>query len=109
MRGTDRKTGKAIEGLEYLRQRIDDVLTTPIGTLLLRPEYGSGLFELVDDPVDERFRVEVTSAVANALNEHIEDFRLEGVRLAEMTPTGPVFDLVGVYLPDGRRVTLERV
>lgn len=109
MRGTDRTTGEAIEGVAYLRQRIDDVLTTPIGTLLLRPDYGSALFEMVDDPVDDRFRVEAVSAVASALGDHLPDFRLERASLVEMTPQGPVFDIIGVYLPEGRRVTLERV
>ncbi len=109
MRGMSRSTGRAIEGVEYLRQRITDVLTTPVGTVPLRPRYGSQLFALVDDPVDDRFRVEVVSSVAEALSAYITDFRLERVRLVEVTDRGPVFDLEGVYLPDGRRVQLERV
>ena len=51
MRGMDRNTGRALEGIAHLRQSIRDILTTPIGSRVMRWEYGSRLFRLVDAPL----------------------------------------------------------
>ncbi len=52
MRGTDANTGKALSGLEHLRQSVRDILTTPIGTRVMRREYGSQLYALIDAPLN---------------------------------------------------------
>ncbi|NYZ70451.1 baseplate assembly protein W, partial [Endozoicomonas sp. SM1973] len=50
MQGTHRLTGKPLSNLDHLRQSITDILTTRIGTRLMRRDYGSRLPELVDRP-----------------------------------------------------------
>lgn len=109
MSGMSAETGQALEGVAHLRQSVRDILATPIGSRVMNREYGSRLFELVDDPVDQRFEVEVFAAVAEALRRWEPRLRLERVRLAEVRVEGPVFVIEGVYLPDGRPVTLEDV
>ena len=47
MTGMDRETGKSLSGIEHLRQSIRDILTTPIGSRVMRRDYGSRLFELL--------------------------------------------------------------
>ena len=39
MIGMDRHTGQPISGLDHLLQSIEDILTTPLGSRLMRPEY----------------------------------------------------------------------
>ncbi len=39
MKGMSAETGKALEGLEHLKQSITDILTTPIGSRIMRREY----------------------------------------------------------------------
>jgi len=109
MAGMSAETGKALEGLAHLRQSVRDILSTPIGSRVMNREYGSRLFELVDDPVDQRFQVEVYAAVAEALRRWEPRLRLERVRLVEVRDEGPVFTIEGVYLPEGRPVVLEDV
>lgn len=48
MLGMDRNTGKLLSGTDHIRQSIVDILTTPLGTRVMLPEYGSKLFDLVD-------------------------------------------------------------
>lgn len=109
MRGMNRDTGRTLEGVEHLRQSVRDILETPIGSRVMLREYGSRLFELIDDPVDQRFAVEVFQAVAEAINRWEPRFAVERIRLAEIRDTGPVFDLHGVDLETGRGVVLEGV
>lgn len=41
MRGMNSETGKTISGIEHLKQSIVDILTTPVGTRVMRRDYGS--------------------------------------------------------------------
>lgn len=67
MRGMNAATGKAIDGAAHLRQSIADILSTPIGTRVARRDYGSLLFELIDQPMAGAGRLRLYAAVAIAL------------------------------------------
>lgn len=43
-------TGRSIDGMEHIRQSIKDILTTRLGTRLMRRDYGSLVPELIDHP-----------------------------------------------------------
>jgi uncharacterized protein len=44
-----------LEPLDHILQSIRNILTIPIGTRIMRPEYGSRLMELLDNPVNKIF------------------------------------------------------
>lgn len=67
MRGIDARTGKPLSGLAHLRQSIRDILTTPLGSRVMRRTYGSRLFDLVDNPLNEQTVIEIFAATAEAL------------------------------------------
>ncbi|MEW7978507.1 MAG: GPW/gp25 family protein [Candidatus Sedimenticola endophacoides] len=52
MQGMHAITGQHLAGEAHLRQSIIDILTTPLGTRVMRRDYGSRLFELVDAPIN---------------------------------------------------------
>jgi phage baseplate assembly protein W len=56
-----------MEPSAHIRQSIADIVTTPIGTRVMRPEYGSDLPRLVDRPVNQSWKLAVYAAVAEAL------------------------------------------
>lgn len=105
----DRVSGEVVEGVAHLRQSVRDILETPIGSRVMNREYGSRLFELLDDPTDQRFLVDVYAATAEAIRRWEPRFHLERVQLVEIRDNGPVFDLHGVDLETGRGVVLEGV
>jgi phage baseplate assembly protein W len=51
MAGMSAQTGRSIDGMDHLRQSVTDILTTPIGSRVMRREYGSLLPELIDQPL----------------------------------------------------------
>lgn len=67
MRGMDRATGKAIAGAAHLAQSITDILTTPVGSRVMRRDYGSLLPLLIDQPANAATRVRLFGAIAGAL------------------------------------------
>ncbi len=54
MTGLSRTTGRAMDAASdaHVIQSIEDILTTPIGQRVMRPTYGSFLFELIDQPLN---------------------------------------------------------
>lgn len=63
----NRETGGAIGDLDLITQSISDILTTRIGTRVMRREYGSLLPELVDHPFNDATRLRVYAATVMAL------------------------------------------
>ncbi|APR98667.1 GPW/gp25 family protein [Wolbachia endosymbiont of Folsomia candida] len=109
MRGMDSKTGKELEGIDHLKQSIIDILTTPIGSRIMRRNYGSRLFELVDKPMNRDFTLEVYSAVAEALEKWEKRFKVEKVKITEVKEGKVILNLEGVYLPEGEFVNISGI
>ncbi|WP_341819734.1 MULTISPECIES: GPW/gp25 family protein [unclassified Wolbachia] len=109
MKGMDAKTGKVLEGLEHLKQSIIDILTTPINSRIMRRDYGSRLFELVDKPINRDLTLEIYAATAEALGKWEKRFKLEKVKMKEVKEGKVILDLEGLYLPNGKDIHLEGI
>jgi hypothetical protein len=68
MHGINALTGKPLTGIEHLRQSIRDILTTRIGTRVMRRDYGSDVPRLVDAAMTPRLAMNLYMAVAVALD-----------------------------------------
>lgn len=66
-RGLNATTGRAIEDIEHIRQSVRDILTTPIGSRVMRREYGSLLPELIDRPLNGATLLRAYAATVMAL------------------------------------------
>jgi len=109
MKGTSASTGKPLSGIDHLRQSIRDILITPIGSRVMRREYGSRLYQLIDAPINRSVLLEIYAATAEALNRWEPRFRLQKVVAASAAPGEIVLDMTGVYLPDGKMITLDGI
>ena len=67
MMGMDARTGRALSGDAHLAQSIADILATPVGTRVMRRDYGSRLPDLIDAPGNAATRVQLYAATATAL------------------------------------------
>ena len=109
MQGTNNTTGKSLSGLDHLRQSITDILTTPIGSRVMRREYGSRLFELIDAPLNRSTLLDVYAAAAEALQRWEPRVRVERVRATGISSGGLEIALQGIYLPDQQPITMDRI
>ncbi|MFJ3259844.1 GPW/gp25 family protein [Pseudomonas sp. NPDC086581] len=105
MIGANRHTGQPLGGVGHLRQSIQDILTTPLGSRRMRPEYGSQLRRMVDLPVTEGWKSAVQAEVARALGRWEPRLVLSSVRVVSVIGGQVTFHLSGVYLGD--HLTLE--
>jgi phage baseplate assembly protein W len=110
MQGMNAQTGQLLSGLEHLRQSITDILSTPIGSRVMRREYGSRLFELIDAPVTQGTLIDLYAATAEALAKWEPRFKLNRVQSTGIAEDGRTsLTIEGEYLPEGREVSLEGI
>ena len=81
MTGMNNGTGRTLESRQHLAQSIADVLTTPIGSRVMRREYGSQLADLIDWPLNSATRLQAYAATAMALMRWEPRIRLIRVQL----------------------------
>lgn len=109
MIGINENTGKALGGVEHLRQSIRRLITTPIGSRVMRRDYGSRLFELVDAPLNMSTRMDLIAATADALRKWEPRFQLLKVDITGDENGVSSISLTGKYLPDGKPVRLDNI
>ncbi len=67
LKGMNRVNGTVIDKDEHIIQSINDILTTPIGSRVMRREYGSLIPFLIDEPVNFAFIMKLKSAIVHAI------------------------------------------
>lgn len=81
MSGISKTTGKVLSRRDHIAQSINDILTTPIRSRLMRRNYGSYLPQLVDHPATAANRLRLIAATAQAIMKWEPRTRLLSVRV----------------------------
>ena len=102
MIGMDRRTGQPISGIAHLRQSIEDILTTHIGSRRMRPEYGSKIRGFVDFPGSAGWKSAVQAEVARALGRWEPRFKLSQVTIVSIVGGKIGLRLQGDYLGESQ-------
>jgi phage baseplate assembly protein W len=93
----NRHTGTALSGMAHLRQSVTDILTTAIGSRVMRREYGSLLPELLDHPDNPATQVRLFAAIAGALMRWEPRLRLQQLHYTRTEPGRVTITLDGLY------------
>ena len=109
MNGINATTGERLSGIDHLRQSIRDILTTPIGSRVMRRDYGSRLYELVDAPMNGTTLLDLYAATAEALATWEPRIAVQQVTATEVRPGSVILSLAGEYLPNGEQVTIDGI
>lgn len=108
MTGMSNGTGRALESRQHLAQSIADVLTTPIGSRVMRREYGSQLADLIDWPLNSATRLQAYAATAMALMRWEPRIRLSRVQLNLGEVAGQaILDLEGTLTDSNEPLSLR--
>lgn len=109
MKGTNAATGAPLDGLDHLRQSIRDILTTPIGTRVMRRAYGSRLPYLVDAPMNRGTLLDLYAATVEALEAWEPRISVQQVTATSAQPGRVELSITGEYLPDGETITIDGI
>lgn len=97
LQGMSRNSGAALAGIDHLRQSIADILTTPMGSRRMRPEYGSNLPRMVDQPGNAGWVAAVQAEAARAIARWEPRLQLKRITLSAVLEGCFHFRLEGDY------------
>ncbi len=102
--GLDARTGKHITGWPYVEHYIETVLTTRIGSRVMRRHLGTQVPEAQDAPGSEAIILQVFRSVAEAMDKYVPWYRLSDISLADAGRDGAyLFLLSGTYYPNAHK------
>lgn len=109
MPGMNAHTGAALSGVEHIQQSVADILTTPIGSRVMRRDYGSLLPELIDQPLNGPTALRAYAATVVALMRWEPRIRVQQVTRQVSVERPGRFDLVILarQIDNGERISFE--
>ena len=100
--GIDRDTGAVLTDWAQVEQSIRVILTTRIGSRIMRRDFGSILPDLIDRKMTPATVLAVYAACAIAIHAWEPRYRVTSARLVDATATGvAAVELSGTYYPRG--------
>lgn len=94
MIGMSRSTGQSLSGEGHLHQSLRDLMTTPIGTRVMRRDYGSLLPYLIDQPASPRLLMQMRASILHAILRWEPRVRPSGISLSITAQGVAVLSLV---------------
>lgn len=108
MTGMNAHTGLSMTEAEHIAQSINDVLTTPLASRVMRRDYGSLLPDLIDWPSNDATRLQAYSAIVTALMRWEPRISLSAVSLSLGERPGQFFlDLDGQHVDSNEAMNLR--
>lgn len=107
--GMNALNGRSLTGLEHLKQSIADILNTPIGSRVMRRDYGSKLFSLIDAPLNRGTLVDIYAATAEALMKWEDRLLVSAVDITSAQLGQITLKITGKYVLDGKTVQLDGI
>lgn len=100
--GIDRATGKSLIGWDHCVQSIAVILTTRVGSRVMRRAFGSAALDLQDRNATPKRIMQIYAAVAAAIKRWEPGFRLQTIKLTRGGADGVfAFEIAGVFYPRG--------
>ncbi|AKZ26174.1 baseplate assembly protein [Ralstonia solanacearum] len=106
MTGMNNATGRALSDQPHVVQSMRDILSTPIGSRVMRRDYGSEVPELIDQPLNPATRLRTMSAAVSALVRWEPRIRIASVRFWIDENGKPALDIVADRVDGPRRESL---
>lgn len=101
----NRYTGRPIDMLAHVKQSIIDIITTPLGSRVMRRDYGSRVFEYVDAPTNAKYNADIYQAIAVALRRWEPRVAVKKITLSKPKPGMVIISLdLFLLLKNGMRV-----
>jgi phage baseplate assembly protein W len=100
--GVSSISGGSLSDWDHVQQSIDRILTTPIGSRVMRRDFGSTVPDLVDAKMTRATVLSLYSAAAEAIEAWEPRYRLRSASIVSASADGTIaLTLVGVYFPRG--------
>ena len=106
--GMSRFNGRSLSESQHISQSIQDILTTPLGSRVMRRDYGSAIFELIDQPQNAAVKLQIMAAVVIALTRWEPRIRISEIEVIAGDLNGKMqFNLVTYRIDTNRTQSFE--
>ena len=103
--GMNQQNGTRMTELDHVRQSVRDILITPVGSRLVRRDYGSLIPELIDRPQNDALRLQMMAATYGAICRWEPRIRLTSISF-ETGDAGEMYvDITGMRTDTGASVS----
>lgn len=100
--GFNNEAGSLLTGFDHVAQSIGVILNTPIGSRVMRREFGSEIIDLIDRPMTDQVILAIYSAAVMALARWEPRFAITGCQITDAAADGTVsIEFTGTYYPRG--------
>lgn len=104
--GMNALDGRTLTDDQHLAQSVRDVLLTPLGSRVMRRDYGSALFDLLDAPQNAVTSMQLMAAAVIAIDRWEPRITLTRVSLTDPAAAQRVLHLRGSRTSDGAALSL---
>jgi phage baseplate assembly protein W len=104
----NKNNGQSIGSIQQsIQQSVQDIITTPIGSRIMRRTYGSLLFDLLDQPINDVLVLKCYSAIYTAVLTWEQRINISQIIVYSVEGSGLVFEIEGVYKISGQQMNLR--
>ncbi|OKX42815.1 baseplate assembly protein [Escherichia coli] len=101
--GMNSQTGLSISEVEHIRQSVRDILVTPVGSRVMRREYGSLLSALIYQPQTPALRLQIMAACYSAIQRWEPRVSLSTITVERGEDDGAMYvDMTGTRSASGQ-------
>ncbi|CAM3980717.1 GPW/gp25 family protein [Xenorhabdus thuongxuanensis] len=105
--GMNSNNGRTLSDSDHIRQSITDILMTPIGSRVMRREYGSLLPNLIDQPQNPALRLRIMSACYMSLLHWEPRIRLETINYLRSEQGALTIEISGINVQNDTALSLS--
>lgn len=102
-----RYNGSTLTELEHIQQSLEDIATTPIGSRIVRREYGTLLANLMDQPISEALYLKIYSTLYSAYVRWEDRIEISQINVADIQKSQLILDIVGFLKTNGNEVNMS--
>ena len=104
--GMSRQSGRSVEDMAHINQSVSDILRTPLGSRIMRRNYGSLLSSLTDQPQNAALRLQIMAACYSAILRWEPRVSLTGITFETTYDGKAVVELTGTRKDTSAAISL---
>ena len=102
-----RESGLTISEIESIEQSIQDIVTTPLGSRIMRRDYGSMVPDLIDQPMSDVLILKMYSAIYTPVARWEPRINIESINITGIGSGFMQLDLESVHTITGQSLNLN--
>lgn len=102
-----RYNGSDLSEIEHIKQSLEDIATTPIGSRLMRRDYGTLLANLIDQPISEVLYLKIYSTLYTAYVRWEDRVDISQMNVVDIKNGQLILDIVGFLKTNGNEINMS--